>query len=164
MCSDCLRCGSSGVPALFAYFMASSVPHSAATPPFLPALTAYLWWDAFIGFLGMYGIWYSVFTGAFALLALTVPAQVLAVAWRSVAAVAFFFPNSAVFALVLGLSVLFQEFLALELVFLGCTCGVAFLAPFDSPTLRPSPAVTNLGGFRCGPPHWLSLHLCVGLF
>ena len=37
-----------------------------------------------------------------------------------------FFPNSAVFALVLGLSVLFKEFFALELVFLGCTCGVAF--------------------------------------
>ena len=48
-------------------------------------------------------------------------------------------------------------------MFLGCTCGVAFLAPFDSPTLRPSPAVTNLGGLRCGPPHWLSLRLCVDL-
>ena len=37
-----------------------------------------------------------------------------------------FFPNSAVFAQLLGLSVLFKEFFALELVFLGCTCGVAF--------------------------------------
>ena len=37
-----------------------------------------------------------------------------------------FFSNSAVFALVLGLSVLFKEFFALELVFLGCTGGVAF--------------------------------------
>ena len=34
-----------------------------------------------------------------------------------------FFPNSAVFVLVLGLSVLFKEF---ALVFLGCTCSVAF--------------------------------------
>ena len=75
-----------------------------------------------------------------------------------------FFPNFAVFVLVMGLSVLFQEFLALALVFLGCTCGVAFLAPFDSLALRPLPAVTNLGGFRCGPPHWLSLRLCVDLF
>ena len=60
--------------------MASSVLHCAATPPFLPALTAYLSWGTFIGFLGMYGIWYCVFTGAFALLVLMVPAQVLAVA------------------------------------------------------------------------------------
>ena len=37
-----------------------------------------------------------------------------------------FSPNSAVFALVLGLSVLFKEFFALELLFLGCTCGAAF--------------------------------------
>ena len=39
----------------------------------------------------MCGIWSCVF-GAFALLALTVPAQVLAVAWRSVAKVAVFSP------------------------------------------------------------------------
>ena len=45
--------------------------------------------------------------------------KVLTVTWRRVAEVA-------VFALVLGLSVLFKEFLALELVFFGCTCGVAF--------------------------------------
>ena len=38
-----------------------------------------------------------------------------------------FFPNSADFALILGLSVLFQEFFAFALVFLGCTYGVAFL-------------------------------------
>ena len=38
----------------------------------------------------MCGIWSCVFPGAFALLALTVPAQVLAVAWRSVAEVAVF--------------------------------------------------------------------------
>ena len=73
----------------------------------------------------MCGIWSCGF-GAFALLALTVPAQVLTVTWRRVAEVAVFFPNSVVFALVLGLSVLFQEFFALALVFLGCTCGVAF--------------------------------------
>ena len=75
-------------------------------------------------------VWYLVLCfclfGAFALLTLPVPAQVLTVftgtglqRWR-------FFPDSAVFALVLGLSVLFKEFFALELVFLGCTCGVAF--------------------------------------
>ena len=95
---------------------------------------------------------------------LPVPAQVLTVTWRRVAEVAVFFPNSAVFALVLGLSVLFKEFFALELVFLGCTCGVAFFAPYASPTLRPSPEVAGLGCFRCGPPHWLYLRWCVGPF
>ena len=37
-----LSCGSSGVPAVFAHFMASSVSHGAATPPLLPTLTVYL--------------------------------------------------------------------------------------------------------------------------
>ena len=40
----------------------------------------------------MCGIWTCVFPGAFALLALMVPAQVLAVTWRSVAEVAAFTP------------------------------------------------------------------------
>ena len=40
----------------------------------------------------MCGIWSRVFPGAFALLALMVPAQVLLVAWRSVAEVAAFSP------------------------------------------------------------------------
>ena len=38
----------------------------------------------------MCGIWSCVFPGAFALTALTVPAPVLVVAWRSVAEVAAF--------------------------------------------------------------------------
>ena len=66
----------------------------------------------------MCGIWSCVF-GVFALLTrwfLLLPGAGLQ-RWR-------FFPTSAVFALVLGLSVLFKEFL---LVFLCCTCGVAFL-------------------------------------
>ena len=73
MGSEYTRCGSSGVPAWFSHFMASSVSHSAATPLFLPALTVYLSWGTFNGFLGMCGICSCVF-GAFALL---VPAQVL---------------------------------------------------------------------------------------
>ena len=52
----------------------------------------------------------------------------------------------------------------LALIFLGCAYGVAFLAPSAYPTLRPSPAVAGLGGFRCRPPHWLSLRACVGPF
>ena len=42
----------------------------------------------------MCGIWSFVFPGAFALLTLTVPAQVLEVALRSVAEVAVFSPNT----------------------------------------------------------------------
>ena len=68
----------------------------------------------------MCGIWSCVFA-AFALLALTVPAQILTVTWRRVAEVVVFSPISQFFALVLGLSVLFTEFFALALVFLGCT-------------------------------------------
>ena len=73
----------------------------------------------------MCGIWSCVF-GAFALLALSVPVQVLAVTWRRVAEVAVFSPIPRFFVLILGLSVLFKEFFALALVFLGCTYGVAF--------------------------------------
>ena len=38
------------------------------------------------------------------------------------------------------------------------------LAPYASPTLRPLPAVAGLVGFRCRPPYWLSLRVCVGPF
>ena len=51
----------------------------------------------------MCGVWSGVFHIAFAMITLTVPAQVLLVALRSVADVATF---SAVFVLVLGTSVL----------------------------------------------------------
>ena len=73
-----------------------------------------------------------------------------------------FFPNYAVFALVLGISVLGYGILALALIFLGCAYGVAFLAPSAYPTLRPSPAVAGIVGFSCGPPLWWSLNVCGG--
>ena len=120
MGSKYTRCGSSGMPAWLTHFMASSVSHSAATPLFLPALTVYLSWGTFNGFLGMCGIWSCVF-GAFALLALLVPAQVLTVPWCRVAKLAVFSPIQRFFVLVLGLSILFKEFLELALVFLGYT-------------------------------------------
>ena len=63
-----------------------------------------------------------------------------------------FFPNSAVFALVLGTSVLAYGILALPLLFLGYAYGVAF---FDSDCLSSAhlyPAVAGLVGFSCGPP------------
>ena len=69
--------------------MASSVSHNAATPLILPALTVYLSRGTFLGFLGMCCIWSCVF-GAFALLTLPVPAQVLTVTRRRVAEVAVF--------------------------------------------------------------------------
>ena len=92
------------MPAVFAHFMASSVLHGAATPPLLPTLTVYLSRGTLIGFLGMCGIWSCVFPAAFALIALTVPAQVLVVALRSVAGVAAFSPNLQFLVLVLGFS------------------------------------------------------------
>ena len=104
-----------------------------------------------------------VFFIAFVLITLTVPAPVLVVALRSVATVAVFSPVPRFFALVLGISVLGYRILALVLIFLGCTFGVAFLAPSAYPTLRPSPAVAGFRGFRCGPPLWGSLSVCWGL-
>ena len=63
---------------------------------------------------------------AFALVAQQVPAPVLFVALCSVARMAFFFfPISAVFALVWGFSVSGWGIFALAIVFLGCYCGVA---------------------------------------
>ena len=74
-----------------------------------------------------------------------------------------FFPNSAVFTPILGISVRVSGIFALELEFLGCACG-GLLAPSAYPTLRQSPSVAGLEVLRCGPPHWLSLRVCVGPF
>ena len=105
--------------------MASSVSHNAATPPFIACphglpIVRYLSWF-------FRHVWYLVlcFWGVCAAYAAGSCAGsycYLAQGCRGGG----FFPNSAVFALVLGLSVLFKEFFALELVFLGCTGGVAF--------------------------------------
>ena len=73
-----------------------------------------------------------------------------------------FFPNYAVFALVLGISVFGYGILAFALLFLGCVYGVTFLAPSAYPTLRPSPAVAGIVGFCCGPPLWWSLSVWGG--
>ena len=86
-------------------------------------IVRYLYW-----FLGLCGV-SAVFSVAFALITRTIPAPVLVLALRSVADVAVFFPNSTVFALVLGTSVLAYGILALPLLFLGYAYGVAFFAP-----------------------------------
>ena len=57
-------------------------------------------------FLGVCVIWSCVCHVAFAMITLTIPAQVLAVALHSVAVVAVYFPDSAVLVLVLGISFL----------------------------------------------------------
>ena len=154
-----LSCGSSGVHAVFAHFMASSVSHGAATPPLLPTLTVYLS-GTLIGFLGMCGIWACVFPVAFAVIALTVPTQVLVVALRSVAEVAAFSPIPRFLARVLGFFLSCLGISRLRLNSLWC----CLLALYASPPLRLSPAVAGLVGFRCDPPHWLSLRVCVGPF
>ena len=77
-----------------------------------------LLWSTFNGFLGMCGVWSCVFV-ALTLLALPVPAQVLTVPLVQSCRGGGFLPPSAIFALVLGLFLLFKEFLVLALVFLG---------------------------------------------
>ena len=62
------------------------------------------------GFLGLCGIWYFVFPGSCELITLPVPAQVLVIALRSVAAVAVFSPNTRFFSLVWGFLFVFKEF------------------------------------------------------
>ena len=72
-----------------------------------------------------------------------------------------FFTNSAVFALVLGISVLAYGILALPLLFLGYAYGVAFFGYVCLSSACLFPAVAGLVGFSCGPPHlWWSLCVC----
>ena len=75
-------------------------PTFIAYPHGLP-IVWYLDW-----FLGMCGFWSFVFPGSRELITLTVPAQVLVVALRSVAEVANFSPKYAVFLASLRISVL----------------------------------------------------------
>ena len=58
---------------------------------------------------------------------------------------------------------MFGEFSCLRLNSLAALVVLPFSSS-ASPTLRPSPAVAGLEVFRCGPPHGLSLHVCVGPF
>ena len=76
----------------------------------------------------MCGVWSFVFPEACALITLTVPAQVLVVALRSVAEVAAFSPNTLFFSLVWGFLFLFKEFSCLRLYSLA----VLVVWPFRS--------------------------------
>ena len=82
----------------------------------------YLYW-----FLGLCGVGPG-FSVAFALIARTTPAPVLASLVQGCQCGGFF-------ALVLGTSVLAYGILALPLLFLGYACGVAFFAPSAYPPL-----------------------------
>ena len=87
-----LSCGSSGEPAVFAHFWLRQC--RMVLRPFLYCLPSRFPYREvpLLVFLGMCGIWSCVFHVAFAMITLTVPAQVLIVALRSVADVAAFSP------------------------------------------------------------------------
>ena len=111
----------------------------------------YLYW-----FLGLCGIWPGVFCSVCADDSSAGSCDYLAQDCRC----GDFFPNSAVFALVLGNSVLAYGILALPILFLGYAYGVAF---FSSVCLSPTylyPAVACLVDFSCGPPS-LVVPVCV---
>ena len=112
----------------------------------------YLYW-----FLGLCGIG-PVFSVAFVLIARTIPAPVLVLAQgcRSGG----FFPDSVVFALVMGTSVLASGILALPPLFLGYAYGVAFIASVCLSSASLYPAVASLVGFSCGLPSFLSPGAC----
>ena len=75
-----------------------------------------------------------------------------------------FFPKSAVFALVLGISVCGWGIFALALEFPGCAGGVAFLLRLPVLRLGRHLRWLALRFFSCGPHPWLSLRFCVGSF
>ena len=113
----------------------------------------YLYW-----FLGLCGV-SPVFSVAFTLIARTIPAPVLVLALRSVADVAVFFLNSAVFALVLGTSSCLQNFsTSASIPWLRFWCGLFCSVYLFSTYLYP--AVAGLVAFSCGAPS-LVVPVCV---
>ena len=139
-------------------FLASSVSHGVATPPLLPpsrfTIVRYLYW-----FFRLVWYWSGVFCSVCADCADDSSAGSCACLAQGCRCGGFF-PNSAVFALVLGTSVLAYGILALPLLFLSYAYGVAF---FDSVCLSSAylyPAVAGLVGFSCGPPS-LVVPVCV---
>ena len=115
-------------------------------------IVRHLYW-----FLGLCGIWSGVFCSVCADCADDSSASscdCLAQGCRCGG----FFPNSAVFALVLGNSVLAYGILALPLLFLGYAYGMAFFGSVCLSSAYLYPAVAGLVGFSCGPC------VCVGFF
>ena len=139
-------------------FLASSVSHGVATPPLLPTLTVYYREVPLLVFRLVW-YWSGVFCSVCADCADDSSAGSCACLAQGCRCGGFL-PDSAVFALVLGTSVLAYGILALPLLFLGYAYGVAF---FDSVCLSSAylyPAVAGLVGFSCGPPS-LVVPVCV---
>ena len=149
-------CGSSGEPAVFAHFWLRQCrmvlrPHLYCLPSRF-TIVRYLYWV-----LGLCGIWSGVFCSVCADYVVDSSAgscDYLAQGCRGGG----FFPNSAVFALILGNSVLAYGILALPLLFLGYAYCVAFFGSVCLSSAYIYPAVAGLVGFSCGPP---SLVVCV---
>ena len=114
----------------------------------------YLYW-----FLGLCGIWSGVFCSVCAACANDSSAG-SCVCLAQGYWCGGFFPSSAVFALVLGTSVLAYGILALPLLFLGYAYGVAFFGSVCLSSACLYPAVAGLVGFSCGPHLWWSLCVC----
>ena len=135
---------------MFAHFWLSQCrmvlrPHLYCLPSRL-TIVRHLYW-----FLGLCGIWSGVFCSVCADYADDSSAgscDCLAQGCRCGG----FFPNSAVFALVLGNSVLAYGILALPLLFLGYAYGMAFFGSVCLSSAYLYPAVAGLVGFSCGPP------------
>ena len=116
-------------------------------------IVRHLYW-----FLGLCGV-SPVFSVAFALIAWTIPAPVLVLALRSVADVAVFFPNSAIFVLVLGTSSCLRNFSAsASIPWLRLWCGLFCSVCLFSTYLYP--AIAGLVDFSCRPPS-LVVPVCV---
>ena len=142
-----LSCGSSGVPAVFAHFMALSVSHRAATPTLiayphgLPIVRYLDWFFRHVGYLVLcfsrrvcvtYAAGCSVGS-----------CNCIAQCCRGGG----FFPSYAVFLVSLGISVMVSGIFALALLFLGCACGVAFSLRIPIPLLSHRLRFAGLRGF-----------------
>ena len=121
-------------------------------------IVRYLYW-----FLGLCGIWSGVFCRVCAVSADDSSAG-SCVCLAQGCRCGGFFPNSAVFTLVLGTSVLAYGILVLPLLFLGYAYGVAFFGSVCLSSACLYPAVAGRVGFSCGPPS-LVVPVCVwGIF
>ena len=137
-------CGSSGEPAVFAHIWLHQCrmllrPHLYCLPSRF-TIVRYLYW-----FLGLCGVWSGVFCSVCADCADDSSAG-SCVCLAQGCRCGVFFPNSAVFALVLGNSVLAYGILAIPLLFLGYAYGVAFFW-LRLPILRLS---LSCGSWPCG--------------
>ena len=139
-------------------FLASSVSHGFATPPLLPTLTVY-YCEVPLWVFKLVWYWSGVFCSFYTDCADDSSAGSCACLAQGCRC-GDFFPNFAVFALVLGNFVLAYRILALPLLFLGYAYGVAFFSSVCLYSAYLYPAVAGLVDFSCGPPS-LVVPVCV---